>query len=338
MTTDASLPLPSVRPATLEPVTIVVVSFVVVAAILTASVPLLVSAGIVLLFAGPHHWMEARYLITQMPPRWGRLTPYFATAATGVVLLSITYVGLVVAIANGIRGTAGWLRVWYVAMAIWIAVLMVMRSHQKPERRIDFYAGPLGAIIIGIALAFPSALALAIVFIHPLVAVVFFDRELRIYPRLRKQLRNCYALVPAVIGLLFIHFTVQSDPTATTLPNAIAGGPFARQLGANAAANDATLFVLASHTFLELLHYAIWIVAVPMISGTGPLRALSKARRQKTGRCWKPVLALVAFGLPCAVALLWVGFGIDFERTQQIYFAIAITHALAEVPFLIRTF
>ena len=45
---------------------------------------------------------------------------------------------------------------------------------------------------------------------------------------------------------------------------------------------------------------------------------------------WELLLSLFA------VAVLWLGFSVDYATTRDIYFTVAIAHVLAEAPFLLR--
>jgi hypothetical protein len=36
------------------------------------------------------------------------------------------------------------------------------------------------------------------------------------------------------------------------------------------------------------------------------------------------------------VAVLWLGFSVNYTATRDIYFTVAIAHVLAEAPFLLR--
>src|SRR5262245_37855787 len=56
--------------------------------LLAGFAPLGFSIVTVFLFAGPHNWLEARYMLTRMPARWGPLTAYFTTGIAGVLLLA----------------------------------------------------------------------------------------------------------------------------------------------------------------------------------------------------------------------------------------------------------
>jgi hypothetical protein len=109
--------------------------------------------------------------------------------------------------------------------------------------------------------------------------------------------------------------------------------------------------LVSVHVFLEMLHYGVWLVALPLII---PLmrRSTGEPPPQAFRREWiwdvktvplarhprgfpKLVAAVLAFGL-FVVAILWVGFSIDYAITRDIYFTVAIAHVLAEAPFLLK--
>src|SRR2546427_4037566 len=58
------------------------------AALLAGWTPVLFSIGTVFLFAGPHNWLEARYFLTRLPARWGKLRPFFLFAFAGMFVLT----------------------------------------------------------------------------------------------------------------------------------------------------------------------------------------------------------------------------------------------------------
>jgi hypothetical protein len=95
-------------------------------------------------------------------------------------------------------------------------------------------------------------------------------------------------------------------------------------------------FLVAAHTFLEMVHYGVWVVLIPLIglrSRPWELGAIPAARRGPTSS--RTVAAILLFGL-LIVGVLWVCFGLDYETTRRIYFTVAMLHVLAEVPFLLR--
>jgi len=115
------------------------------------------------------------------------------------------------------------------------------------------------------------------------------------------------------------------------------------------------------HLFLEMLHYGVWIVALPLIAPLmrptpptdGELNQGSKlltGSRGKHNSIWdvksvplarhprgfpKLVGAALSLGV-FVVVILWIGFSMDYATTRDIYFTVAIAHVVAEAPFLLR--
>jgi len=100
--------------------------------------------------------------------------------------------------------------------------------------------------------------------------------------------------------------------------------------------------LVSVHLFLEMLHYAVWILALPLI---GPLigrignerfwevRTVPIARHP---RGFPRIVAGLLIVALVAVGMLWFGFSTDYATTRDVYFTIAIAHVLAEAPFLLR--
>lgn len=91
--------------------------------------------------------------------------------------------------------------------------------------------------------------------------------------------------------------------------------------------------MIATHAFLELLHYGVWIVAVPLASGRVFFSAFEQTplmkRSSLTGRS-------IRIGCCYQRVLLWLAFAADYSTTRDIYFIVATLPVLAEVPFLLR--
>src|ERR1700739_1650102 len=68
--------------------------FIVAAAIVAGGLPIQFSIASVFLCAGPHNWVEARYFLSRLPARWGRLRSYFLFGFAGVVMLTVGFAGL----------------------------------------------------------------------------------------------------------------------------------------------------------------------------------------------------------------------------------------------------
>jgi glycogen synthase len=90
------------------------------------------------------------------------------------------------------------------------------------------------------------------------------------------------------------------------------------------------------HVFLEMLHYGVWIIALPLIGATGAVwstKTIPLARRR--GGFPKTIAAILICSL-FVVAVLWMGFTFNYAATRDLYFAVAMAHVLAEAPFLLR--
>src|SRR5207248_8121144 len=55
------------------------------AAVLAGGFPIGFSIATVFLFAGPHNWLEARYVLGRLPARVGKLRGFFLLSAAGIV-------------------------------------------------------------------------------------------------------------------------------------------------------------------------------------------------------------------------------------------------------------
>jgi hypothetical protein len=86
--------LPSVTAATLGPglpFAAGLLALATAAAILAGVAPVGVAAAAVLLLAGPHNWLEARYALRRLPARAGKLWPFVAASAAGVLGLTAAF-------------------------------------------------------------------------------------------------------------------------------------------------------------------------------------------------------------------------------------------------------
>jgi len=104
--------------------------------------------------------------------------------------------------------------------------------------------------------------------------------------------------------------------------------------------------LVSVHLFLEMLHYGVWIIALPFISSA----IAGRARQTRHQQFWEstsvPLVRhprgfpkMIAASLSFAamlVVVLWFGFSFDYATTRDIYFTVAIAHVLAEAPFLLK--
>src|SRR5579872_3309604 len=136
-------------------------AFVLSAALVARTAPIQVSIWAVFLFAGPHNWMEARYLVSRLPARFGPLRIYFAVGFGGVLALAAGF---------WILPWQGFIpSFWHSALAAWTGALLVLRRREQPGA--DWF-GALPVICLWLAAAWlaPFVLDVAIVYAHPLLA------------------------------------------------------------------------------------------------------------------------------------------------------------------------
>jgi hypothetical protein len=107
--------------------------------------------------------------------------------------------------------------------------------------------------------------------------------------------------------------------------------------GSSVLSGISTHLLLAVHTFLEMLHYGVWLLAIPLVglrnSVPWQVSQIPMARRSPA---WKRGLQFCLVIGAAAILLLWAGFLADYPATRDVYFTLAMVHVLAEVPFLLR--
>src|SRR5262245_29058979 len=303
--------------------------------LLAGFAPLGFSIVTVFLFVGPHNWLEARYMLTRMPARWGPLTLYFTTGIAGVLLLAVGIAA--------VRWLGEWLRLdadvwlalyatWNSAFVAWIAALALLRSRQNPRRN-WLWIVPVAFVLIALNWLWPMTWSLALVYLHPLVALWFLDREIgKMQPAWRTVYRGCLLLVPAALGVLWWNLA-----SAPNLPGSDwLSEQITRHAGAGILNGVSTHLLVSTHTFLEMLHYGVWIVAIPLVSVRMRPWQLDNVPLARRSPYWRTaILASIAAGV-LVMVVLWGGFIANYPLTRDIYFTVAMLHVLAEVPFLLR--
>ena len=314
---------------------ILIVASACLSAALASWLPLQVSIITVFLFAGPHNWFEARYFLMRLPARFGRSRNFFMLAFAGIGLLTLAYVSLPGLYYAGLWSGANWpnaMATWNTLMLLWLGALVLMRGRQNAGRDWS-WALPIVFGLCAVNWLAPELFSLAIVYAHPLVALWFLDRHLRrTRPQWLSAYRRCLILLPLVVGGMI--WQLSRAPSL-----ADDNGLFWRitqHAGAELLPNVSSHLLVSIHVFLEMLHYGVWIVALPLIGATGAVWSVKTIPLARRSRGFpKLITAILILGL-FAVAILWLGFSVNYAATRDIYFAVAIAHVLAEAPFLLR--
>lgn len=330
-------------------------------ALLASFLPLQFSILTVFLFAGPHNWFELRYFLMRLPVRFGKSRTFFVTAFVGIGVLTISYVAMPVLASAGVWSDAAWptvLATWNTLLLLWLGVLVWLRGQQRTgqkTRRDWFWAIPAALALCSLNWLTPEFFSLAIVYMHPLVALWFLDRHLRrTRPEWLRVYRRCLCLLPLLLaGMIW-----QLSSTARLADDNGLFWRITQHAGAQLLPNVSSHMLVAIHLFLEMLHYGVWLVALPLI---GPLTRSANVRSDigkpapgliTSLRRWvweirsvplarhpRGFPKLVSFALLMGlfvVAILWLGFSMDYPTTRDIYFTVAIAHVLAEAPFLLK--
>jgi hypothetical protein len=316
---------------------ILIVAFVsccAIAAWLIGAFPLELSIVTIFLFAGVHNLMEFRYFAARMPVRWGRSRTYYSVAIVGVGVLTIGYLALYFSSGNWLWSgdNAAYLSLsWNTGFIVWIGLLFYLRGKQK---RGDWgWAFPLTLFIAAAAWAAPQYWSLSLVYLHPLVAMWFLERQIRrTKPEWLRAYHICLASIPIFLVASWVLLSGRPNlPEETRLFWRIA-----QHAGSEILPGISSHFLVASHVFLESIHYFVWILLIPLVDRRAiPWRLSDVPLFENAKGIPKVFGALLAIGVT-AVLVLWVGFSVDYTTTRDVYFAFAIGHVLAEFPFLIK--
>ena len=304
-------------------------------AALASWLPLQVSIVTVFLFAGPHNWFELRYFLMRLPARFGRSRNFFAVAFAGIFTLTVAYLAMPALYYTNLWSGANWpeaIATWNTLLLLWLGALVIMRGKQS-SRRDWFWALPVVFVLCALNWLQPQLFSLAIVYVHPLIALWFLDRHLRrTRPEWLRTYHRCLLLLPLlIIGMLW-----QLGRTSSLADDNGLFWRITQHAGADLLPNVSSHMLVSMHVFLEMLHYGVWIIALPLIGATGAVwnvKAIPLARRRDGFP--KLVAAVLVFGL-FAVVLLWFGFSVNYPAMRDVYFAVAIAHVMAEAPFLLR--
>ena len=299
------------------------------AAALASWLPLQVSIVTVFLFAGPHNWFELRYFLMRLPMRFGKSRNFFITAFAGLGILTLIYISLPFVYNAHLWSDDAWSTVvatWNTLFLVWLGLLIRLRGKQKHHANWTWTI-PAGLALCSLNWLGPDFFSLALVYIHPLIALWFLDRHLRrTRPEWLRTYRRCLCLLPLLLGGMIW----QLSHTAA-LPDS--NGLFWRitqHSGADLLPQVSSHMLVSVHLFLEMLHYGVWIIALPLLGGLATIPVAHHPRG------FPRIVGALLIAALAAVVVLWFGFSMNYATTRDIYFTVAIAHVLAEAPFLLR--
>ena len=305
------------------------------AAMLIGSFPLAASIATIFAFAGVHNFMEFRYFAARMPLRWGRSRLFYSVGIGGVIVLAVAYLTLYFASGNWLWSLENWATLtatWNTAFVLWIGLLFYLRGRQRPKS--DWaWAFPAAFMLAALAWLVPQYWSLSLVYIHPFIAMWFLERQIRrTKPEWLRTYHYCLASIPVFLVALWLAFSGQPNLSEET--NLF--WRITQHAGSQILPGISTHFLVATHVLLESIHYAVWILLIPLVDWRAvPWRLNEIPLFAGKGGFPKLVAAALVVSLLIVVAL-WGGFAMDYTTTRDVYFAFAIAHVLAEFPFLIK--
>ena len=353
--------------------TLAAFAFVLLSAALASFAPLGFSIATVFLFAGPHNWVELRYFLSRLPSRFGPLKAFFVSSFFGVLTLGAANAALLWSMHQQLLSydcAIFSFRLWIVGLFAWIAALILNRrlpwlscaknnnafefgSHKPPGWRRSRWlpaflcfshardkAAALYWIIglLGCGMFFslwqPLWFGLFLVYLHPLVGLLILDRELK---RSKPQWSCAYRAVLAFIPLILLLMFAQLSTTHSLATDTVLNQEISRHAGSFLLSNLSSHMLVSIHTFLEMIHYGVWIIAIPLATAAVSRRKWLPAKMpvaQKSRR----VQLLIAYAFIASnvlVLALWGSFLADYSATRNFYFTVAVFHILAEIPFLL---
>lgn len=310
-------------------------AFIVAMAAIAGFLPIQFSIVSVFLCAGPHNWVEARYFLSRLPARWGRLQAYFLFGFVGVFTLTAAFAALSL-LPRTIAFTPEAVLFGYAsldtALVLWIAILVHWRARQNPRREWG-WIWPAAFLVIALAWVAPLHWTLTLVYLHPLIALWILDREIRrTRPEYRPAYHLCLAAVPLCVGFLWWQLAA-----APNLPgDDILSEQIRHHAGSAYLTSVSSHCLVATHTFLEAIHYAVWLIAIPWLGRTSSLWNVAAMPLGRRSLSWTRVVQISLLLSAAVVVLLWLAFWANYSITRDVYFTLATVHVLAEVPFLLR--
>lgn len=309
--------------------------FCILAATAIGNFPIQASVITIFLFAGVHNFMEFRYFLARMPVRWGKSRNYYAFGIGGVIILTGVYLTIYFAGDNWLWGLTDWqiiVSCWNTAFILWVGALFYLRGKQKPKT--DWTLAFAAAFFLSaLAWLVPNYWALSLVYLHPFIAMWFLERQLR---RTKKEWLRTYHFCLATIPffLFVLYFAFANAPRLSEETNLL--WRISQHAGSEILPNISSHFLVATHVFLETIHYSVWILLIPLADRRAVPWNFKEIPLAVNRQGFPKVIFSVLIVSILLVLTLWFGFSINYTTTRDLYFAFAMAHVLAEFPFLVK--
>lgn len=310
-------------------------AFCVLSAVLIGSAPITASIVTIFLFAGVHNFFEFRYFAARMPVRWGKSRLFYTVGIGGVLVLTAFYLIIYFGSGTWFWNADKWqlfVSSWNTAFILWLGALFYLRGRQKPKSDWTI-AFAVAFLFAGLAWLVPSYWSLALVYLHPFVALWFLERQIR---RTKKEWLRAYhfCLLSVPFFVLILYFAFANAPNLAEENSLFSR--ITQHAGSGIVQNVSSHFLVAAHVFLETIHYAVWIALIPLVDRRAIPWKLKEIPLYANKDGFPKFVTAAIFASLSLVFIFWLAFSLDYETTRDIYFAFAMAHVLAEMPFLVK--
>jgi hypothetical protein len=316
---------------------IALVLLVFVFAVLAAYTPIWSTLITVCAFGGPHNYAEYRYFLSRLPSRFGPLRAFFITAFAGAIilfLLQIVLTQLFLRNAASNPGARPALFCWNELLILWMFALSILRyrSTDNTPKSLLVANSLYVALATAANLLSAAAFSISLTYLHPLLGLWILERELK---RTRKSwvaaYRWCLLSIPfAAVAILC---ALNNSHNANPSPELV-GALNGNALGAQLFPNASTMSLLALFGFLQMVHYGVWLIAMPIANRSWKRWRIERLPIIAKKPFLRPFI-LVACGLGVlAILFFWCGYVLDYDDVNEIYITITTLHVMAEVPFI----
>jgi hypothetical protein len=310
------------------------VGLTILSAFLIGSFPLSASIVTIFLFAGVHNFFEFRYFIARMPLKWGKSKGFYLFGIGGTLILTTIY--LIIYFGSGnwlwsLTDSAILVSTWNTIFVLWLAGLVYLRGkHRRKDWSLAF---AIGFLISAFVWLFPNYWSLSLVYLHPFVAMWFLERQIRrTKPEWLRIYHYCLMTIPFFVISLWFAFANQPNLSQETQ----LFWRISQHAGSGILTNISSHFLVATHVFLETIHYAVWILLIPLVDFRAIPWKLNQIPMFAKEKGFPGILIGIFSVSLLLVFALWFGFVTDYSFTRDLYFAFAMAHVLAEMPFLIK--
>ncbi len=161
----------------------------------------------------------------------------------------------------------------------------------------------------------------------------FLERQIRrTKPEWLRSYHFCLLSIPIFVLILWTTLSGQPNlPQETNLFWRIG-----QHAGSEILPSISSHLLVATHVFLESIHYFVWLLLIPLVDKRAIPWRLRDVPLFANSNGIPHIFAAFLIFSGVVTLVLWIGFAADYTTTRDIYFAFAIGHVLAEFPFLVK--